>query len=142
MKIVDSGAAFAKALAARQWLVARLPEAESEEDSRNGTKKTHETYGMEGTAESRSSRIKPNQTKSNLSKSSVFEVQANQAQSDSVKPLGWKMGLALILTFSPWEKEQQGSCSECRTSWLGQPVKVCQTESGRRKGMIGQSRLT
>ena len=61
---------------------------------------------------------------------------ASQARSKPVKPLGrfketeWlEMWLALILTFSPGEKEQQGLRWECWTSWLGRPVRLGQSRS-------------
>ena len=37
-----------------------------------------------------------------------------------------EMKFALILTFSPWEKEQQGPSSDCRIGLLGRPVRLSQ----------------
>ncbi len=44
-----------------------------------------------------------------------------------------EMKLALILTFSPWEKEQQGTRWEYRWSWMGRLVRLSQGRSNRVK---------
>ena len=62
-----------------------------------------------------------------------FEVGSMMAGWKDLIQAGRLIGLALILTFSPWETEQQGPRWECRMSWRGRAVRVNQAQSNRVK---------
>jgi hypothetical protein len=52
------------------------------------------------------------------------------------------MGLALILTFSPWEKEEYGACLEFRrVGWDGQSDSVRLSQTNQTKGGLGKIRI-